>query len=141
MIIDFSLACLLITGSRLSFRILAEFIEKHASKINKKNILIFGAGDAGNEVLRSINNNVNYNYNVVGFIDDNKRKKNLSILGVPILGGQNKLHSIAIKYKIDEIIISIHNASYGELEQIYTLCDSIKIPFTKASWVLEPKRQ
>ena len=139
LIIDFSLACLLIAGSRLSFRILAEFIEKHASKTNKKNILIFGAGDAGNEVLRSINNNVNYNYNVVGFIDDNKRKKRLSILGVPILGGQNNLHSIANKYKIDEIIISIHNASYQELEQIYTLCDSIKIPYKKASWVLESK--
>lgn len=130
-IIDFILTFLFIAGFRLFFRLFSDLIVSGASKENKKNILIIGAGDAGNLVLREIKNNNKYNFNIVGFIDDNPTKKGLSILNVPVLGGQDKMEEIIAKNEINEVIVSIFNATEEQLKKIYSNCDQLNIPYKK----------
>ncbi|MEK6654910.1 MAG: glycosyl transferase, partial [Thermodesulfobacteriota bacterium] len=67
--IDWLILLFLVTGSRLSFRILGEFFGRLSQK-GADNILIFGAGDAGEAVIREIKRNKSLNYNPIGFIDD-----------------------------------------------------------------------
>ena len=130
------LTTLLLSGSRLFYRLAMEFFTEQSDKSISKNILIIGIGSAGNEVLRFIMNNVNLNYNIVGFIDDNQRNKDLSIQGIPILGTQDELSQIVKEKNIDEVIISIQDESKDKIKKIITNCKNANVPFKKAKWTL-----
>ena len=138
-VIDFVLTFILVSSFRLFFRLFSEFISSESSKVGKKNVLLIGAGDAGNLTLREIRNNDRYNYNVVGFIDDNPNKKGLSILDVPILGGQEAMEEVIGKRKIDEIIISIFSATDDELQKIFSNCERLKIPYGRVVLDMEKR--
>ena len=125
---------LLLSGSRLFYRLSMEFFTEQSDKTLSKNVLIIGSGEAGNEILRSIMNNVKLNYNVVGFIDDDKRNKDLSIQGVPILGTLDELSKIVMARNIDEVIISLQKATKDQMKKIITNCRNSKVPFKKAKW-------
>ncbi|NTV93660.1 MAG: hypothetical protein HGA72_10510, partial [Chlorobiaceae bacterium] len=58
-------------------------------------LLIIGAGDAGEKILREIRDNHRLNYEVVGFLDDNPKKRGMKIHGVPVLGPVAKIHNLA----------------------------------------------
>ena len=136
LLINMLLTTLLLSGSRLFYRLTMEFFTEQSDKKLLKNALIIGSGDAGNEILRSIMNNAKLNYNVVGFIDDDPRNKDLSILGIPILGSQDDLLRIVTKKDIDEVIISIQNATDEQMRRIISTCKKAKVPFRNAKWTL-----
>ena len=102
----------------------------------KTDILIIGSGYAGSEMLRFIMANVNLNYNTVGFIDDDRRNKDLSIQGIPILGTQDELSQIVMAKNIDEVIISIQDESKDKMKKTITNCKNANVPFKKAKWTL-----
>ena len=137
LLINMFLTTLLLSGSRLFYRLTMEFFTEQSDKKLLKNVLIIGSGDAGNEILRSIMNNARLNYNVIGFIDDDPRNKDLSILGIPILGSQDDLLRNVTKKNIDEVIISIQNATDLQMEKIISACRNAKVPFRKAKWTLD----
>ena len=134
LIINMFLTTLLLSGSRLFYRLAMEFFTGQSDKTISKNILIIGSGSPGNEVLRFIMDNVNLNYNIVGFIDDNQRNKDLSIQGIPILGTQDELSQIVKEKNIDEVIISIQDESKDKIKKIITNCKNANVPFKKAKW-------
>ncbi|UCC96150.1 MAG: polysaccharide biosynthesis protein, partial [Candidatus Omnitrophota bacterium] len=72
--------------------------------------LVVGAGEAGLMILKEYRNNPNANVDVVGFIDDDRIKKNLVIHGVKVLGSRDHIPEIVKKYQIEEIIIAIPSA-------------------------------
>jgi FlaA1/EpsC-like NDP-sugar epimerase len=77
------------------------------------------------------------NYNIIGFIDDDIHKKNLTVLGIPILGGQQDLSRIVKEKNIDEIIISFQSSTNDEMEKIYTICRKTNVSFKRAKWSLD----
>ncbi|MCJ7494622.1 MAG: hypothetical protein MUP68_10345 [Deltaproteobacteria bacterium] len=72
----------------------------------KKRLLIIGAGDAGEKMLREIHDNPRLNYEVVGFLDDDPNKKGMRIHGVPVLGPIPRIHDMAYRDEMDEILIA-----------------------------------
>ena len=54
-------------------------------------VLIYGAGDAGYQLVRLLKQDRSSRMHVVGFIDDAKNKRNLRLLGVPVLGQRSQL--------------------------------------------------
>ena len=70
-----------------------------------KNMVIVGAGDAGEKLLRELNDNSDLKYDVVGFIDDNILKISQTIHGVPVLGPLMDLGTIVKEYSVHEITI------------------------------------
>ncbi len=137
LVIYLLLITLLLSASRLFYRLISVFFTGQSDKNNTKNILIYGAGDGGNEVLRSIMNNMSLNYNIIGFIDDDIHKKNLTVLGIPILGGHQELSRIVKEENIDEVIISIQSSTNDEMEKIYTICRKTNVSFKRAKWSLD----
>jgi dTDP-glucose 4,6-dehydratase len=73
-------------------------------------VLIYGAGNAGYQLLRLIVQERRSPYHVVGFIDDARSKRNLRMLGVPVLGGEQKLVEIATERGVTTVILAITHA-------------------------------
>ncbi|MGZ6223917.1 MAG: polysaccharide biosynthesis protein [Syntrophales bacterium] len=101
---------------------MATFQKKH-----KKRILIVGAGDAGEKMLREIFENRELGYDVAGFIDDDLKKQGRSIHGVQVLGNIEKLPELVEEKRIEEILIAIPSASGEEMRRIIDICKGCNI--------------
>jgi FlaA1/EpsC-like NDP-sugar epimerase len=83
--------------------------------------VIYGAGDAGQHLaLRLLTNQSGEEYVLVGFLDDDLRKRGQRIHGLPVLGGRQDLAQIIERRRIDLIIIAINNVRGEDLRQILT---------------------
>lgn len=122
-IIDFLLFTLLIFLLRISPRILKESYGKLLSKkIDKKRVLIVGAGSAGQMIAREIRENERLNAEVVGFVDDDPTKHKTYIQGSPVIGKIDDIPIIVKDDEIDEIIIAIPSASSQQMQKIIEKC-------------------
>lgn len=136
-IIDWMLSLILIGASRIAPRVLLNMVEMSPlrgwlfSKTNDrtKRVLIVGAGQGGESILREIKRNINLPIDVVGMIDDDPKKLGQIIHGVQVLGSSDKIGMVAKKYMIDEIIIAIPSASGNELRRIVKLCQNTRVRF------------
>ena len=86
---------------------------------SERRVLIYGAGDVGDAVARSILKDKAGMYRIIGFIDDNKRKIGFKVHNLPILGGGEKLEALIKTHKIDEIIISMSNYPADSLRSLH----------------------
>ncbi|MFS0638318.1 nucleoside-diphosphate sugar epimerase/dehydratase [Mesobacillus foraminis] len=110
----------LIGGSRFCWRMYRDsYINKSA---NKKRTLIVGAGSAGTMVARQLLKNQEAGLLPMGFIDDDMKKHQLDILGIPVLGGVSKIESIVKEMKVDNIVIAIPSLCKKELNTIFQEC-------------------
>lgn len=124
-ILDWMLLLLLAGGLRLTIRVFKEHL--HSERSGKRVILI-GAGDAGEMIVRDMRNNPKYAYEPIGFIDDNLYKKGTTIHGIPIFGPSNMLDEVIGKHKPEEIFITMPSANHNTLNEIYNLCKPFNIP-------------
>lgn len=132
-IIDWLLLFIGICGSRVAERMFQEMINTFGEKkgLELRRVLIFGAGDAGELVLREIKNNKKLNLEPVGFLDDDIEKLGKMIHGVPILGSRRDLASLARANRIDELLIAIASINGDGLKDIDSLCKELNISCRK----------
>jgi len=90
----------------------------------KKRLLIIGAGDAGEKIVREIRGNLRLDYEVVGFLDDDPNKEGLRIHGVEVLGPLPKIHELSYDAAMDEVLIAIPSASAKEMRRILQACEA-----------------
>jgi FlaA1/EpsC-like NDP-sugar epimerase len=98
-------------------------------KVTYKNVLIIGAGDAGEKILREIFENNQLHYKVIGFIDDDPQKKGRSIHGIPVLGNLEKITSILEKEDVKEILIAIPSANGDQIRNIVETCKDCDVSY------------
>ncbi len=108
---------------RLVFRFASEMRLRRGQKGNRK-VLLVGAGEAGEMVLRDMLRHPEYDYSPIGFIDDDPRKSALVVQGVPVLGSRNEIPRIAERHAIDEIVITVPSATYEEIRGILAICEA-----------------
>ena len=124
-IIDALLLIFFMGGSRLSHRLYAGLNRVSTGK----QVLIYGAGDAGEMIVRAIRNNGGvYDYQPIGFIDDNPNKVGQRIHGVPVLGQRDTMPKILKDYPVDEVLLAIPSASASLVRQILTVLEPFKVP-------------
>jgi FlaA1/EpsC-like NDP-sugar epimerase len=113
--LDLLLTLAFIAGSRLLARTL---MERPTSGLvaRGKEVLVVGAGDAGQLVIREMQRSRQLGYTPIGLIDDDPRKKNLRIHGIRVLGTTDDLGRILRDNRPDEVILAIPSAS-GEMRQ------------------------
>jgi FlaA1/EpsC-like NDP-sugar epimerase len=126
-IIEFLLALLGTSGVRMVRRLTAEDREREERRgkngVRQKNVLLIGAGDAGNLVLKELQRRLDLGVKVVGFVDDDPRKIRKNIQGVTVLGDTARIPAIAAKHAVDEAIITIANASSKDIRRIVDICE------------------
>ena len=121
------IASLIIVTSIIGYRvvirmILTEGYTKKTNNINKKNILIIGAGEATKILLNTLKGSLNDTYNVVGLIDDNANKIDYAISGKKILGTRFDIPRICKENNVEAIFFTISNISNRERRKILEIC-------------------
>ena len=126
-IIDTLLLIFLMGGSRLARRLYDDGLGQIRGG---RRVLIYGAGDAGEMIVRDIkkSNGARYDYRPIGFVDDNPNKVGQHIHGVPVLGRQSDIPEILQSYKPDEILLAVPSASPALVRQILTSLEPFKVP-------------
>jgi len=92
-------------------------------------VLIVGAGDAGEKILREINDNYKLNYEVVGLIDDDEQKQGRTIHGVRVLGPVDRLPKILKRETIHQILIAVPSASGDRIRRIVETCQQCNLDY------------
>lgn len=93
-----------------------------------KRLLIIGAGDAGEKVLRELRDNPKLSYEVVGFVDDDSLKKGRAIHDAPILGGVDTLPQLVKENRIEEMLIAVPSATSEQMRKIVEVCNACSVP-------------
>lgn len=115
---------LLTIGVRFAYRfVLLLRGRNNAEAKNKKNVMLVGAGAAGQMILRDIKSAKETDEQVCCFIDDNSNKWNRYIDGVPVVGGRENIMEACEKYKIQKIYITMPSASPAEKREILNICN------------------
>jgi UDP-GlcNAc:undecaprenyl-phosphate GlcNAc-1-phosphate transferase len=110
-----------VAGSRLSFRLFGLAVGR--TRKEKIPVLIYGAGDGGEVVVRECRVNSQVEYQPVGFLDDDPRKEGRTLAGLRIFGSAEKLPEILQEKKVEGCIISSSKIlANGHAEQIRTVC-------------------
>ncbi len=114
-----------ILGIRFSYRFV--LLERKARTKNQKEarakrIMIVGAGQAGQILLREMHKSSELNNKVCCFIDDNPNKWGRYIDGVPVIGGRDKILSAAEEYGIEKICVALPSATKEQRRDILNIC-------------------
>ncbi|MDD4979838.1 MAG: hypothetical protein PHC54_01000 [Candidatus Omnitrophica bacterium] len=134
--IDWLLLLFLASGYRVLFRVLGELFS-HVVHKEGKNVLIFGAGDAGELVIREIKRNNALNYNPIGLIDDDPAKLGYKIQGVPVLGTREQIKELVETENIKEVIIAIPSVDAGVFYDIVKICKGCGVHYRKIRGLLD----
>lgn len=108
--------------SRFSYRFLRSQKHKQQNKKNGISVMVIGAGEAANVIIKEI---VNSNFSTMVIrciIDDDKGKWGRYIQGIKVAGGRDRIIECADLYDIDEIIVAMPSISRSELRKILEIC-------------------
>jgi FlaA1/EpsC-like NDP-sugar epimerase len=126
-VLDFLLLLAFVAGTRLLARTL---IERPPAGIvaHGKEVLIIGAGDAGQLMVREMQRNRQLHYTPIGFVDDDPRKRGDRIHGVRVLGTTDELAHLLRDNKPDEVLIAIPSAPGRVRQLIVETCRAEDVP-------------
>lgn len=116
-IIDALLMFMFLAASRMAFRLFRQVLPVSGSGEGRR-VLIYGAGDAGELVLRELMNNRALKYSPVGFLDDDPAKKGKVIHGLKVYAANGDLNVLCRQHNANELLISINSMPPERLQQI-----------------------
>jgi len=130
-IIDFIICTGMVSISRLGIRMFfthaKNILSVNNNEYSKKNIILVGAGDTGQTILRQTLQKSNCPIRIVGLVDDDQNKIGQMLHGIPVLGDVSRLSELNIKY--DEIYICVPSANRQQLQLIVNYCKEANRPF------------
>jgi UDP-GlcNAc:undecaprenyl-phosphate GlcNAc-1-phosphate transferase len=135
-VIDALVMLLLLAGSRVAFRFFRQVLPA-VSTGNGRRVLIYGAGDAGELLLRELLNNRELSYAPVGFMDDDPKKQGKVIHGFRVFGGNGMLGKIVSEHQIEQLLISTPRISEARLAEIVRECEARNIELKRMSIKIE----
>src|SRR2546425_2245083 len=135
-VIDGLMMLMVLAGSRMAFRLFRQVLPGGKIATGRR-ALIYGAGDAGELLLRELVNNRELNCAPVGFMDDDPSKRGKVIHGFPVFGGNGLLHKIITQHQIEQIMISTPRISDDRIAEIMRECESQNIELKRMAIRIE----
>ena len=136
-VVDAMILLFAVAGSRFAFRFLRQVFPVINSSTGRR-VLILGAGDGGEMIVRELRNNPNWNKTPVGFIDDDPLKEGRVIQGLPVFGSRSNLKEIIEKNEIDDILISTRSIADNEIAELIRFCGETNVGLFNAHVIIEP---
>lgn len=131
-VMDAIICLLLLCASRIFVRYLLQqsrFHRQQERPKRKKRLLLIGAGDAAEMVVREIAANPKLPHEVVGFVDDNPAKTGMRIHGIPVLGSTEDLTEIAEQTQAEELLIAIVAMDAEPMKRLVDICRQTGLSF------------
>ena len=120
----FLLAC--VVASRFFYRAFRTFVEKRTDMAKAVNVMVIGAGESANLLIREMKSSSYIQKNALCVIDDFNTRVGSYIHGVKVVGGRDdRLENVA-RYDIDEIIIAMPSAPKSQIREILDICKQTK---------------
>jgi UDP-GlcNAc:undecaprenyl-phosphate GlcNAc-1-phosphate transferase len=141
LVLDAVLLFTFLTASRFTFRLLRRALpggDLAFAPSDQKRVLIYGAGDGGELLLRELRNNVRWGCRPSGFLDDDPLKVNKVIHGLRVFGGNGTLLETCERQNVDEVLISSLHISEGQVLEIYEDCSIRGIAVRRMRFHREP---
>ncbi|MCC6452534.1 MAG: hypothetical protein IT171_06550 [Acidobacteria bacterium] len=135
-VVDALLLLFAVIGSRMMFRLIRSAIPLPKTAESRR-ILIYGAGDGGEMVLRELRNNPEWNLTPIGFVDDDPHKAGRVIHGLTVFTGNGSLGSVCQEKDIQEIVISARNFDGEKLRKVREICVENNIAIRRALLKIE----
>jgi UDP-GlcNAc:undecaprenyl-phosphate GlcNAc-1-phosphate transferase len=135
-VIDAVMMMMLLAGSRMAFRLFRQLLPSSGSSRGQR-ALIYGAGDAGELLLRELLNNRDLHCAPVGFMDDDPKKRGKVIHGYPVFGGNGMFHRIVTQHNIEQVLISTPRISHERITEILRECESQNIELKRMAITIE----
>jgi FlaA1/EpsC-like NDP-sugar epimerase len=127
-VLDLLLTLAFVAGARLLVRTAMERPTLGGLVARGKEVLIVGAGDAGEQVVRELLRSPGVRYTPIGLVDDDPRKKGLQLHGVRVLGSTAELSELLRDSHPDEVLIAIPGASGEDRRRIVEVCQKAGVP-------------
>ena len=125
-VLDALFMLMLLAGSRLAFRLFRTVLPVAQDRAGRR-VLIYGAGDGGELLLRELLNNNEWQYSPIGFLDDDPAKSGKVIHGLRVFGSNGALASVCREHRIDEVLISSSRMSEERVQEILRCCKEQEI--------------
>ena len=135
-VIDGLLMLMFLAGSRLAFRLFRQLLPVSNTPEGRR-VLIYGAGDGGELLLRELLNNRQLKYSPVGFLDDDPAKSGKVIHGLKVFGGNGDLTLVCKQHEVDEVLISSSMMPEERLREIFSFCQEQKISVRRMRITIE----
>lgn len=107
-IIDLLLVIILLGGLQLTYRLVAHW---HGRRPGRTSVLVYGAGDAGEMIIREMRRDPSLRYAPVGILDDDPAKAGRLLHGIRVLGGRRDIARIIEKVRPAEVLLAVPSAS------------------------------
>ncbi|MBN2644153.1 MAG: polysaccharide biosynthesis protein [Desulfuromonadaceae bacterium] len=130
LLLDGLFCFLLVSGLRFFIRVWREnYYPMRFDRSDKVNILIVGAGHAGQMIARELRQNRKLKFEAVGFVDDDRRKKHQKFHGLSVFGGCEDIPAICRKKLVKEVVIAIPSLTGKQMSRIVQFCHRADVPF------------
>jgi UDP-GlcNAc:undecaprenyl-phosphate GlcNAc-1-phosphate transferase len=127
-----------IASSRLAIRLLHMWFTRLRPHADARRVLIYGAGDGGELLVRELQNNVGLGLVAIGFLDDDPKKHGRVIHGVPVLGTVASLRDVAEARDVEEVLLSTSKLSAESRRAFETSCKAVGLRTRRMKITLEP---
>jgi FlaA1/EpsC-like NDP-sugar epimerase len=127
-VLDLLLTLAFVAGARLLVRTVVERPAPGGLVARGKEVLVVGAGDAAQLIVRELQRSPALRYTPIGLVDDDPRKKNLRLQGVRVLGTTENLPDLLRDSKPDEVLIAIPSASGESRRRVVDVCRAEGVP-------------
>jgi FlaA1/EpsC-like NDP-sugar epimerase len=128
LLLDLVFTLILLGGARVLARSLMERPRRGSFVAQGKKVLIVGAGDAGNLILREMLSNRLTGYTPIGLIDDDRNKLRYRFQGVKVLGTTADLPEILKSRQPDEVHIALPSAGGRRRAAVVGMCREAGVP-------------
>lgn len=123
-LVDGLLACFFVGGVRLSIRILDTISQKYTGFTLQERVLIVGAGNAGIGLVEEMQRNPQLGFNPIAFVDDDPRKLNAKIRGIPVIGDRYTIPDVIQSLQIQKVIIAMPTVAGTVIREIVDICQA-----------------
>ncbi|WP_026731763.1 polysaccharide biosynthesis protein [Fischerella sp. PCC 9605] len=120
--IDGLLSCIFIGALRFSVRAVERIYQGRASFNSRERILVVGAGSAGVSLVQEMQRNPQLGFYPVAFIDDDPRKLNARIRGIPVVGDRHTIPDAIHSLQIHKVIIAMPTVAGRVIREIVDIC-------------------
>jgi len=134
--LDGILMFLFLAGSRMAFRLFRQMLPA-GNRHTGRRVLIYGAGDGGELLLRELLNNRALKLAPIGFLDDDPAKSGKVIHGLRVFGGNGDLGQVCEQQEVDEVVISSSKMPQDRIEEVVRCCAERQITVKRMKILME----